>query len=67
MFALGLRHDDQAVDDGAAWVARQVRDGRKRLDLDAIIRAVDEIGLAAGGSQRAVMSIATLKPDPLAT
>lgn len=66
MLAVGLRHDDQAVDAAAAWVGRQVRDGHRTLDLSRIIDAVDEFDLSAGALTRAVVSIATLKPDPLA-
>jgi hypothetical protein len=50
---------------GADWAARQVRDGHRELDLDAIRHAVDELQLHAGPA-RTVVSIATLKPDPVA-
>ena len=67
MLALGLRHDDRAVDDAVAWVARHVRAGYKRLDIEAIIKTVGELQLTADEPARAVLSIATLKPDPLAS
>lgn len=66
MLATGLRDDDLAVDSGADWVARQVRDGRRALSLDDIRNAVSELRLDASRPGRAVLSIATLKPDPLA-
>ncbi|MGH3922582.1 MAG: SAVED domain-containing protein [Pseudonocardiaceae bacterium] len=65
MLAAGLRHDDNAVHAAADWIARQVRDGHRHLDRAAIEQAVDDLGLRAGPA-RAVLSIATLKPDPLA-
>jgi len=65
MLAAGLRHDPNAVGAGADWVARQVRDGHTNLDLTAIEEAVQDLALRAGPA-RAVLSIATLKPDPLA-
>lgn len=65
MLVSGLRADPPAVAAGADWIAQQVRDGHRELDLDAIRRAVDERQLHAGPA-RTVVSIATLKPDPLA-
>jgi len=65
MLVAGLRADPPAVAAGADWVAKQVRDGHRVLDLDAIRHAVDELQLQTGPA-RTVVSIATLKPDPLA-
>ncbi|MFE2541007.1 SAVED domain-containing protein [Actinacidiphila glaucinigra] len=65
MFAAGLRFDENSVHAGADWVARQVAEGRRRLPLAEIRAAVGSLQLAAGSS-RAVLSIATLKPDPMA-
>ena len=55
----------QAVKDGANWVAQQIREGRRRLDADMVTEAVSLLGLRQGPA-RAIVSIATLKPDPLA-
>ncbi len=63
MLATGLRPDDTAIHIGADWVARQVRDGQRTLTLTAITEAIDSLQLKAGPT-RAVVSIATLKPDP---
>ena len=65
MLVSGLRADPPAVTAGADWVAQQVRHGHRELNLDAIRRAVDELQLHAGPA-RTVVSIATLKPDPVA-
>ncbi|GLZ29369.1 hypothetical protein Lesp02_15590 [Lentzea sp. NBRC 105346] len=65
MLVSGLRADPAAVAAGADWVAQQVRDGRRDLDLDDVRQAIDELQLDAG-PVRTVVSIATLKPDPLA-
>ncbi|HJD84770.1 SAVED domain-containing protein [Kitasatospora aureofaciens] len=65
MAVTGLRHDQPAVEDGANWVAKMVREGRRELTLDMIQAAVADLDLKAGPA-RAVLSIATLKPDPLA-
>ncbi|WP_211244395.1 SAVED domain-containing protein [Actinospica robiniae] len=65
MVAAGLRHEDPAIDAGADWVARMVRDGHRKLTLDLIEKAVKDLELATGPA-RAVLSIATLKPDPMA-
>ena len=65
MLVTGLRADPPAVAAGADWVAKQVRDGHRVLDLDAIRHAVDELHLQTGPA-RTVVSIATLKPDPVA-
>ncbi|MEV6985803.1 SAVED domain-containing protein [Sphaerisporangium sp. NPDC051017] len=62
MLSAGLRADDPAIHAGADWVARQVRDGQRMLTLDTITEAIDSLQLRAGPT-RAVLSIATLKPD----
>ncbi|MEV8099142.1 SAVED domain-containing protein [Kitasatospora sp. NPDC085879] len=65
MAVTGLRHDQRAVEEGANWVAKMVREGRRELTLEMVESAVADLGLKAGPA-RAVLSIATLKPDPLA-
>ncbi|MEV7886912.1 SAVED domain-containing protein [Streptomyces sp. NPDC002817] len=65
MFAAGLRFDDEAMHAGTDWVARQVAAGKRQLSLADIKEAIRTLHLATGSS-RAVLSIATLKPDPMA-
>ncbi|MFH9658591.1 SAVED domain-containing protein [Streptomyces sp. NPDC017248] len=65
MAVTGLRHDQRALDEGTGWVAKMVREGRRELTLELIEAAVADLGLRAGPA-RAVLSIATLKPDPMA-
>lgn len=65
MAVCGLRNDSHAVDEGANWVAQQVRDGHRTLTLDMVKTAVDSLDLKTGPAH-AILSIATLKPDPLA-
>ncbi|WP_262705626.1 MULTISPECIES: SAVED domain-containing protein [Streptomyces] len=65
MAVCGLRNDSHAVDEGANWVAQQVRDGHRTLTLDMVKAAVDSLNLKTGPAY-AILSIATLKPDPLA-
>lgn len=65
MLAAGLRCDDNAVYTAGDWIARQVHDGHRHLHRTAIEQAVDDLGLRAGPA-RTVLSVATLKPDPLA-
>ncbi|WP_329012041.1 SAVED domain-containing protein [Streptomyces sp. NBC_00690] len=65
MAVCGLRNDSRAVDEGANWVAQQVRDGHRTLTLDMVKAAVDSLDLKTGPAH-AILSIATLKPDPLA-
>ncbi|MET9904630.1 SAVED domain-containing protein [Streptomyces sp. NPDC006446] len=65
MVATGLRFDEEAMHAGADWVARQVADGQRRLSLADIREAIRSLRLEVGSS-RAVVSIATLKPDPMA-
>jgi hypothetical protein len=64
MVAAGLRGDQGAVASGAEWVAQQVRDGRRSLDHAAIEAAIESLSLRAG-PVRTIVSVATLKPDPL--
>lgn len=65
MTAVGLRSDEQAVQSGADWVAEQVRSSRRRLTVDDVTAGIDRLDLRAGQAWKTV-SIATLKPDPLA-
>lgn len=65
MFAAGLRFDEESMHAGADWVARQVAAGQRRLSLADIKEAIRALRLEAGSS-RAVVSVATLKPDPMA-
>jgi hypothetical protein len=64
MAVTGLRSDPDAVRAGADWVAHQVRNGHRCIDLDMIETAVNQEKLRVG-RVRSVLSIATLKPDPL--
>ena len=66
MLVTGLRGDTQALAAGADWVAEQVVAGRRTLDRPMIENAVESRALQAGPA-RSVVSIATLKPDPIAT
>ncbi|WP_405361970.1 SAVED domain-containing protein [Kitasatospora sp. NBC_00085] len=65
MAIAGLRNDQRALEEGAGWVAKMVREGRRELTLAIVESAVAELDLKAGPA-RAVLSIATLKPDPMA-
>lgn len=65
MLVSGLRGGADAMAAGADWVAEQVVAGRRVLDSDMIETAVQARGLLAGPA-RAVVSVATLTPDPLA-
>lgn len=65
MTANGLRSDDNAVNQGADWVAGQVIAGHRRLTLADIKRAVATLDLQAG-SPWTTVSIATIKHDELA-
>lgn len=66
MALTGLRHDEQALKNGAGWIAEMVRNGRRELTLEMVQSAVDAFSLKAGPA-RSLLSIATLKPDPMAT
>lgn len=65
MLVAGLRGDSAALAAGADWVAEQVTAGHRSLDQAVIERAVESRALTAGPA-RAIISVATLKPDPVA-
>jgi SMODS-associated and fused to various effectors sensor domain len=65
MLVTGLRGDAAALAAGEDLVAEQVVAGWRLLDCEMIESAVKSRGLRAGPA-RAVVSIATLSPDPLA-
>jgi len=65
MAAAGLRQDDSALNSGIDWVARQVIDGRRQIEIADIRVFIETEGLRAEAT-RAVVSVATLMPDPLA-
>lgn len=65
MVSVGLRADDQAIAIGTGWIGQQVREGNRILELSDIQLAVSELDLPEG-VPRAVLSVATLKPDPAA-
>ncbi|KOY58710.1 SAVED domain-containing protein [Streptomyces sp. XY332] len=66
MALTGLRHDQRALEEGAGWIAKMVRESRRELTLAMIETAIADLGLRAGPA-RAILSIATLKPDLLAS
>ncbi|OOK65167.1 hypothetical protein BZL29_7989 [Mycobacterium kansasii] len=65
MTANGLRSDDNAIDQGASWVAKQVIAGHRRLTLADIKQAVSALQLQAGSAWTTV-SVATIKRDDVA-
>lgn len=65
MTAAGLRDDPNAVLIATAWIEEHVINGTRRLDADTIGAAITELDLTVGRSWPTV-SIATLKPDPVA-
>lgn len=65
MAANGLRSDDNAVNQGADWVSKQIIAGHRRLTLADIKQAVITLDLQAG-SPWTTVSIATIKHDDLA-
>jgi len=65
MLVTGLRGDADALAAGTDWIAEQVVAGRRLLDREMIENAVESRALRAGPA-RAVVSVATLSPDPLA-
>jgi len=65
MLLTGLRGDAAAIAAGADWVAEQVTAGHRVLDRTMIENAVESLSLTTGPA-RTVVSVATLKPDPLA-
>jgi hypothetical protein len=64
MIVNGLRGEHRDVRAGADWVAEQVQNGHRRLDVPMIEAAVVERGMRLE-SARSLLSIATLTPDPL--
>lgn len=66
MAVTGLRHDQRALEEGAGWIAKMVREGRRELTLAMVEAAIADLDLKAGPA-RAILSIATLKSDPLAS
>jgi hypothetical protein len=65
MTVAGLRGDSAAISSGIDFVVDQVIAGRRELTLGAIQEAIEARGLRVD-SARATVSIATLRPDPLA-
>lgn len=65
MAATGLRSDTSALLTATAWIEQHVINTTQRIDLDAIRAAVTDLDLSAGRIWPTV-SIATLKPDPVA-
>jgi hypothetical protein len=65
MAVTGLKADANALRVATAWVEERVIAGERRLDLGAIRSAVDTLALRAGRAWPTI-SIACLKPDPLA-
>lgn len=63
--AAGLRDHDEAERVVREWMSRQLVPGHADFGRDAIEDAIDELGLR-DSRPRAVLSIATLKPDPMA-
>lgn len=65
MAATGLRSDPAALLAAVAWIEQLVINTTRRIDLDTIRAAVTDLDLHAGRVWPTV-SIATLKPDPVA-
>lgn len=65
MLLAGLRADPAAIEAAAAWVAQQVRNGCRQFDVTAVRSAIDDLRLRQG-PEWTVVSVATLKPDPVA-
>lgn len=65
MTANGLRSDENAVNQGADWVAKQVIAGHRRLNLSDIRQAVTTLDLQRC-SPWTTVSVATIKHDELA-
>lgn len=66
MQAAGLRHDDSAINSGVDWIARQVIEGRRQIKLSDVLGFIETEGLRIDRT-RAIVSVATLAPDPLAS
>ncbi len=65
MLLTGMRDDDQALALATDWIEAQVVAGIRRLSVEVIVAAVEELGLRVA-ENRVIVSIATLAPDPLA-
>jgi hypothetical protein len=65
MTIAGLRGDSAAISSGIDFVVEQVVAGRREITLSAIQEAIEARGLRVDNA-RAIVSIATLLPDPLA-
>lgn len=65
MTAAGLRDDTNALLLATGWIETQVINGVRHLDADTIQAAVTHLDLIAGRAWP-TLSIATLKPDPVA-
>jgi SMODS-associated and fused to various effectors sensor domain len=65
MAVAGLRCDEASLDAGIDWVSQQVIAGRRELTLADIRDAIEARELRIE-DERAIVSVATLVPDPLA-
>jgi hypothetical protein len=65
MSATGLRSDAPAIAAATGWIEQLVINGTKRINLDTIRSGIDDLHLSAGRVWP-TLSIATLKPDPVA-
>ncbi|AXB44620.1 SAVED domain-containing protein [Amycolatopsis albispora] len=65
VYAAGLRDDDAADRAARDWMERRAAGGAPEVNREEIERAVVELGLCAA-RPRAVLSVATLKPDVMA-
>jgi WD40 repeat protein len=67
MAVAGLRSDRQAVEDGVGWIAEKVREGQRRLTVNAIRDGVASLKLRATGAGTAsggVRRWLSVLPDP---
>lgn len=65
MTANGLRSDQAAITLGTSWIQQEVIAGHRRLSLDDITGAIDNLHLRTGEPWHTI-SIATVDHDPLA-
>jgi hypothetical protein len=65
MAATGLRSDPPALLTATAWIEQLVINGTRRIELDMMRSAIADLSLSVGRIWSTV-SIATLKPDPVA-
>lgn len=65
MTLTGLKGDDGAIRTATTWVAEKVIAGERQLDLATIQAAAEDLGLHAGKAWASI-SIACMKPDPVA-